>query len=484
MQTRRAGTGNRERGTGSGEQGRGSRTLPAAHFPLPTSYSLFPARRVRLRRVGGAITAATVIGVVLVAAGAAAVVHSSVRAPAREVRLVLSVNCKGLLETCGCPSDKAGGLPEKAAMLAQWRREGIPMATLDAGDAVDATDLPARTDTVIRAMAAAGYQALNIGDQEAARGADFIAHIASLTPLKIVSTNLVFASTGKHVASPFVIIPAGAARIAVLGVVGEIADKSGSEPAKSMAVLDAQTEVKRCLSQLPRPVDAVVLLAHVSPQRGKALARIPGIDIVVGGDLRSESPDPEKIGDALWIQPPSFGRDVAVVRLARRQHLRPEQWRIARVPWRGARDSEVAKIVTAYQGVEKAPLMALLSRTTTQHEGYAGVQKCAECHAPIAAWWEKTGHAAAWETLKQAGHRYDPDCLGCHTTGDPKKLPSVALKGVQCEACHLPWSQHSQYDNGTRHEKDVDWQPICTRCHNKERSPDFSLAPRLERIKH
>jgi 2',3'-cyclic-nucleotide 2'-phosphodiesterase (5'-nucleotidase family) len=413
---------------------------------------------------------------------------------AREVRLVLSANCKSLLETCGCPSDKAGGLPEKAAMLAQWRREGIPMVTLDAGDAVEATDQLARADTAIRAMAAAGYQALNIGDQEAARGADFIAHLASLTPIKIVSTNLVFASTGKHVANPFVIIPTGAARIAVLGVVDAVADQSGGAAAKAMRALDAQAEVTRCLSKLPRPVDAVVLLAHVSPERGKALARIPGITVVVGGDQRSDIPGPERIGDALWIQPPSFGRDVAVVRLVRRQqtaaagggarNLYPEQWRIARVPWRGTRDLQVARIIAGFEAVEKKPLEDLLSRTTTQHEGYAGVQKCAECHAPIVVSWQKTGHAAAWETLKQAGHRYDPDCLSCHTTGDPNKPPSVALKGVQCEDCHLPWAQHSQYDTGARHEKDVDWQPVCTRCHNKERSPDFVLAPRLERVKH
>jgi 2',3'-cyclic-nucleotide 2'-phosphodiesterase (5'-nucleotidase family) len=458
-------------------------------------------REVGVRRAGRVSVAAAIVAVVGLAAVSIAVTPTLGGPAVAQLRLAVSVNCKTLLETCGCASDKTGGFPEKAALLDQYRREGTPLVVLDAGDAVDTTDLPEKAEVMIRAMGAAGYEALNIGDQEAGRGLNFIKRIESLTPMPLVSSNLVVASSGELVAKPFVIVDAGGAKIGVLGVLSAVAAMPqsvglapgtaatpGSQPRAAdepLAVRNSEEAVKRYLPQLRKQADAVVVLAHVSAAQGKELARIPGVDVVVGGDQRSDIPDPELIGGTLWIQPPSYGRFLAVVRLALdRQRLRPSQWRIAKVPWKGARQPEVAKIVEAYTAKESAAMLELMNRTTTQHEGYSGFEKCAQCHAEITESWKKTRHANGWETLKRAGHRYDAECLPCHTTGDPKKLPSVALKGVQCEDCHLPMNQHGQYDSGARHEKDVDWKAVCIRCHDDQRSPGFDFAKSLPLVKH
>jgi 2',3'-cyclic-nucleotide 2'-phosphodiesterase (5'-nucleotidase family) len=460
-------------------------------------------KRVEMRvRSGGRVTiaAAAVVALGLAAAGIA--VTPTLGGPSlADVRLVVSVNCKTLLETCGCASDKTGGFPEKAALLEKYRRESAPLVVLDAGDAVDTTDLPAKTEVMIRAMGAAGYGALNIGDQEAGRGLGFIKHIEALTPMAIVSSNLVVAATGALVAKPFVILNAGGAKIGVLGVVSAVGARSltGSSPGAAattpanqpqvadepLAVRDPVEAIKRYLPQVRKQADAVVVLAHVSAAESKELARIPGVDVVVGSEQRSDIPDPELIGGTLWIEPPAYGRFLGVVRLTLKGgRLRPAQWRIAKVPWRGPRQPQVAKIIEAYTTKETAAMVELMNRTTTQHEGYSGFEKCAQCHADIAESWKKTRHANGWETLKRAGHRYDPECLPCHTTGDPRKLPSVALKGVQCEDCHLPMNQHGQYDSGARHEKDVDWEAVCVRCHDGQRSPGFDLAKSLPLVNH
>jgi len=456
---------------------------------------------VRIRRGGRVSIAAAVVVAIGLAAASIAVTPTLGGPSVAEVRLALSANCKTLLETCGCASDKTGGFPEKAALLDQYRREGAPLVVLDAGDAVDTTDLPEKAEVMIRAMGAAGYGALNIGDQEAGRGLSFLKHIETLTPMAIVSSNLVVAATGELVAKPFVIVDAGGAKIGVLGVVSAVGTPSlsGSPPAGSgttsanaprvadepLAVRNPEEAIKRYLPQVRKQADAVVVLAHVSPAQSRELARIPGVDVVVGGDQRSDVPDPELVSGTLWIQPPSYGRFLGVVRLALDgERLRPSQWRIAKVPWKGPRQPEVAKIIEAYTTKESAAMVELMNRTTTQHEGYAGVEKCAQCHADIAESWKKTRHANGWETLKRAGHRYDPECLPCHTTGDPRKLPSVALKGVQCEDCHLPMNQHGQYDSGARHEKDVDWKAVCVRCHDGQRSPGFDFAKSLPLVTH
>lgn len=435
----------------------------------------------RRRLVAGRVSAVTAIGAAIAACLLVlALAPPSSSVVSGDVRLALTANCNTLLETCGCPSDKAGGFPEKAALLESYRKEGVPLVVLDAGDAVEAKDLAERAEVMIRAMGAAGYHVLNVGDQEASRGVEFLEHIASLTPMAVVSTNLVHADTGEPVVKPFAVVAAGRTKIGVMGVLGALS--SGGGGAAQITAISPEEAIKKYLPEVREQADAVVVLAHVSPTEGKKLARIPGIEVVAGGDQWSRIPDPELVAETLWIQPPSFGRFVSVVRLRPQgSRLRATNWRTATVPWRGERHPEVAKIIEGYTQTENQGYIELLSQTTGQHEGYEGVEKCAECHGEIAKSWEQTRHAQGWETLKRAGHRYDAKCLPCHTTGDPSKLPSVALKGVQCEACHFPMSQHEERAGA---EGEKDWKAVCVRCHTEERSPDFDFAERVKRISH
>lgn len=398
--------------------------------------------------------------------------------------LALTVNCKTLLETCGCPSDKAGGLPEKAALLEQYRRTGSPLVILDAGDAVESTDPPEKAEVMICAMAAAGYRALNVGDQEAGRGADFLTRMASLSPMAFISTNLVFAATREPVVRPFLAIDVGAAKIAVLGVLGSNAQGVGHAP-QGLATVQPEDAIKRYLPRVRRQAHIVVVLAHVSPAEGRELARIPGVDLVVGGEQRAQVPEPQLIGRTLWIQPPSYGRFVGVVRLTGDANsLHPPEWRFDKVPWKGARDPEVARIIGSYRAKQAAAAAELLGTSSAKPEGYGGVEKCTECHADVARSWERTKHARAWAALSAGGNCYDAQCFPCHTTGKPGKPPSVALKGVQCEACYLPMSRHAEHENGARREENVDWKAVCIRCHDDERSPGFDLGARLKQIAH
>ena len=99
---------------------------------------------------------------------------------------------------------------------------------------------------------------------------------------------------------------------------------------------------------------------------------------------------------------------------------------------------------------------------------YAGAeQNCRMCHSDIYNGWLKTKHARAFRLLENVGKSKDPACLPCHTTGygaggyeDETKTPN--LKGVQCEACHGPGSQH----NGVKEK--IQGSPaakVCAKCH-------------------
>ncbi len=108
---------------------------------------------------------------------------------------------------------------------------------------------------------------------------------------------------------------------------------------------------------------------------------------------------------------------------------------------------------------------------------YVGSQACAECHDKNATdafdVWKKTPHFKATVTLEElkfpSGRHYDPECMKCHTTGfkhpsgyndlvvDPANWPAPPaqkpndaalkahnddLRGVGCETCHGPGSEH------------------------------------------
>lgn len=75
-------------------------------------------------------------------------------------------------------------------------------------------------------------------------------------------------------------------------------------------------------------------------------------------------------------------------------------------------------------------------------EGSEQAAECQSCHIDVAAHWETSPHAHAyddpvfqqqWAALGNPG-----DCLRCHTTNYEPATGTFAAEGVDCEACHGP----------------------------------------------
>ncbi|HEX5098912.1 MAG TPA: multiheme c-type cytochrome [Polyangiaceae bacterium] len=78
---------------------------------------------------------------------------------------------------------------------------------------------------------------------------------------------------------------------------------------------------------------------------------------------------------------------------------------------------------------------------------YVGVDACTGCHQSERAFWEKTPHRGAYETLAKQSKEFNLECVGCHVTGYEAPGGSTVahvdgLKSVQCEVCHGPGSRH------------------------------------------
>lgn len=112
---------------------------------------------------------------------------------------------------------------------------------------------------------------------------------------------------------------------------------------------------------------------------------------------------------------------------------------------------------------------------------YQGTAVCAACHSQEAEAWAMTHHAIAWRTLVMEEEYDNPECTGCHVTGNGQPGgwdgdPGSHLTNVGCEACHGPSGPHD--GQATVPEE------TCEGCHDDKHSIAFSYAKGLPHIDH
>lgn len=399
--------------------------------------------------------------------------------------VAVTANVKGVLESCGCGVIKYGGVPEKAQTLVDLRRKlGSALVVVDSGDSFSFGDGPGKGAALAQSLVLAGYQAVNFGDEEAAIGLGAMLAAAPPGRFPWVATNL-RDRVGRHPLPTSRVIAAGGIRVGVLGVLPpEWKTGRTTSGGDEIVVEDPVAAVAREAAALREKCQVLILLAHTDQALARrVVAAVPGITLVVGGEKVTEVPHAGALGSSYWVQGEGYSRNLVLVTL--RQVA--GKWRAVaakpqRVVYKSKRYPPVARIASKYLTDSSKTLEELISRTYGKSPLYEGDQKCLSCHPDEHAQWLTTRHPNGWETLKKAGHRYDPDCLDCHTTGEPGK-PSTALKGVQCEACHGPFAKHGELPQ-TRPKTEAEWAPVCGRCHNEQRSPGFSVGKYLPRVKH
>ena len=119
---------------------------------------------------------------------------------------------------------------------------------------------------------------------------------------------------------------------------------------------------------------------------------------------------------------------------------------------------------------------------------FVGTAKCAECHEDAFAFWQKTKHAKAWETLESDNKQYDLTCVGCHVVGYQKaggfcRIKDVAgFEDVGCENCHGPGSKHADdSDPGSIVLKSTE-ATCASECHVPEHSDAFEYTKYLKEV--
>jgi hypothetical protein len=120
---------------------------------------------------------------------------------------------------------------------------------------------------------------------------------------------------------------------------------------------------------------------------------------------------------------------------------------------------------------------------------YVGMNKCAPCHKAAVAFWQKTVHEQAWDTLVEGGKQHDYKCVGCHVTGygevgGTSLGHTQKLEDVQCETCHGPGSIHvakEGLEDPPAVHRDTP-KSTCMTCHNELHSDTFQYEAYLRDI--
>jgi hypothetical protein len=146
-------------------------------------------------------------------------------------------------------------------------------------------------------------------------------------------------------------------------------------------------------------------------------------------------------------------------------------------------DEEMAELYADYQekvkGMVKSEIKERKERKETRASDYMGSVWCRSCHAEIYQKWNDTPHAHAFLTLRRDGEEYNPECVGCHSTGYGSGgfvtiVETPTFQNVQCEACHGPSSKHiAEKGESILLKQD---ESVCRKCHIGDRGEGFDYT--------
>ncbi len=128
-----------------------------------------------------------------------------------------------------------------------------------------------------------------------------------------------------------------------------------------------------------------------------------------------------------------------------------------------------------------APLPSPASEVVARSES----AECLLCHEKLAAQWQSSRHARAFESLKKTGQEALPGCTPCHVTGygkpggftDAELTPWLA--GVQCRECHGPGVTHRTAPARTNIIA-LPGIETCRRCHTAGQDPGFDYQTKVK----
>jgi len=217
-------------------------------------------------------------------------------------------------------SPAIGGFADLSAYLETVRAQEPAVLVLDAGDIMSGTPLSdLELDGVVGAemtgfLADWGYDAWALGNHEFDKGYDTIAALVQSTAVPPLCANIQGPDGGP--AMPGLegarVFERGGVRVGVIGITTpELERLVSAETWSRVVLLDEVEVVQEWMERLDPETDLLVLLSHSGLETDRYLAaKLPGLDLIVGGHSHDALTQPEQVGDTWIAQAGSYARSV------------------------------------------------------------------------------------------------------------------------------------------------------------------------------
>ncbi len=424
---------------------------------------------------------------------------ASAYASSGEVLIVFSGEELGSLEPCGCFEGQIGGISRRGSLVDSLRKQKKTVIPVSLGDLTKGfgRQQEIKAEFLCRAMDEMGYVAHNLGEKDIEMGLPLISYLSQAYKVKFLSSNVEFADPLSLELNRCLIkeCPDAArpCKVAFLGIVSKslISDYLSD----CVTVHDPAEALRPLVKDLRGSVDLIVLLSHAPLEESIEFAKLfPEIGLIITGHGIDE---PEGAitchNNTLIVTPGTMGKQLGVVRYSMdKTGLTRKSIALMQLGHSQKDSQRMASLLKEYQQmlIDEDLLGKTVQAPLKDGALYVGSAACGICHKAVYRHWLKTRHGAAYNTLVNGGHQYDPECIACHTTGYGyvsgflSEKENKNLIDVGCESCHGAGSLHTANVRDTSYKYRATGEGRCETCHDSEHSVKFKFDAYWEKIKH
>lgn len=412
-----------------------------------------------------------------------------------EVAIIFSGEELGNLEPCGCYEGQLGGISKRYSFIDFFRKEKNIVLPISLGDLSRSCNRQEeiKLEILCRAMGEMGYVLHNLGEKDIEISPQILSFLSQMNRVNFLSSNVKIVAPFPIKINQYIIkecFDSGHSfKIAFLGILSKsLISTYGLD---YVNVTEPVKALKPLVKQLHGKVNLMVLLSHASLEESLEIAKFfPEIGLIVSGHNIEEPSDAVYVNNTPVLSPGVKGKYIGVAQYSiNKKAVERKSVEIIPLDNKYKDSEEMISLLKEYQQIlEYEDLLNKIPQAPlTDGLSYVGSFTCGICHKMIYDHWYKTRHGISYNTIVDSGHRYDPECIKCHTTGygDTSGFLNYEknqnLINVGCESCHGAGSKHVKNVNdayGSTGESN------CVTCHDSEHSPKFQFKEYWKKIEH
>jgi len=348
--------------------------------------------------------------------------------------IVFSHNINGETHPCGCRHYPLGGLAQVAGEIYKLKKDE-QIIYIDSGDTLfPSYNIPPSVEKsttfnakqLAKGLSDAGLRYWVPGDQDYAKGFDFLKKITETTQINILIANL--APNIKIPHKEFILFEKGPNKVFITGLVAPSImppdyQKDFLNPYKSLATII--TKMKKEKGYNPKNAfHRLVVVTHQGINRDKELAKqFQTIDWIIGAHTMNFLRFPLDEGKTKLVQVLSRNHYLGHITFNLKSDKSKDTYIIHEIRDE-LKDEMNPNPFLAFIDKQKEALSKIQIEEQKAHSTvnpnslrYATANSCMECHEAQGKFWQGTPHAIAYQSLRQAKEENNLTCVKCHSLG-------------------------------------------------------------------